>query len=69
MKGSLIGTVLTNGELDFVYHHMNRDMQVKTDHREEVSSHPGGAPPGNSKRKGRNGNGQVEIILRESLCW
>jgi len=23
-KGSLIGTVLTNGELDFVYHHMNR---------------------------------------------
>lgn len=30
MKGALIGTVLTNGELDFVYHHMNRDMQVKT---------------------------------------
>ena len=29
-KGSLIGTVLSNGELDFVYHHMNRDMQVKT---------------------------------------
>lgn len=27
LKGSLIGTVLTNGELDFVYHHMNRDMQ------------------------------------------
>lgn len=30
LKGSLIGTVLDNGELDFVYHHMNRDMQVKT---------------------------------------
>ena len=30
LKGSLIGTVLSNGELDFVYHHMNRDMQVKT---------------------------------------
>lgn len=30
LKGSLIGTVLTNGELDFVYHHMNQDMQVKT---------------------------------------
>lgn len=29
-KGSLIGTVLCNGELDFVYHHINRDMQVKT---------------------------------------
>lgn len=29
-KGSLVGTVLSNGELDFVYHHMNRDMQVKT---------------------------------------
>lgn len=30
LKGSLIGTVLRNGELDFVYHHMNQDMQVKT---------------------------------------
>lgn len=30
LKGSLIGTVLCDGELDFVYHHMNRDMQVKT---------------------------------------
>lgn len=30
LKGSLIGTVSTNGELDFVYHHMNQDMQVKT---------------------------------------
>lgn len=30
LKGSLIGMVLSNGELDFVYHHMNRDMQVKT---------------------------------------
>lgn len=29
-KGSLIGTVSGNGELDFVYHHMNRDMQIKT---------------------------------------
>lgn len=30
LKGSLIGTVSDNGELDFVYHHMNRDMKVKT---------------------------------------
>ena len=30
LRGSLIGTVLNNGELDFVYHHMNCDMQVKT---------------------------------------
>lgn len=30
LKGSLIGCVLDNGELEFVYHHMNRDMQVKT---------------------------------------
>lgn len=30
LKGSLIGSVSDNGELDFVYHHMNRDMQVKT---------------------------------------
>lgn len=30
LKGSLIGTVSANGELDFVYHHMNQDMQVKT---------------------------------------
>lgn len=30
LKGSLIGKVSTNGELDFVYHHMNQDMQVKT---------------------------------------
>ncbi len=30
LKGSLVGTVLDNGELDFVYHHMNREMQVKT---------------------------------------
>lgn len=30
LKGSLIGSVLDNGELDFVYHHMNRDMQIKT---------------------------------------
>ncbi len=30
LRGSLIGCVLDNGELDFVYHHMNRDMQVKT---------------------------------------
>lgn len=29
-KGSLIGTVQPNGELDFVYHHINRDMQIKT---------------------------------------
>lgn len=29
-KGSLIGTVLSNGELDFVYHHINKDMQIKT---------------------------------------
>ena len=25
LKGSLIGSVLDNGELDFVYHHMNSD--------------------------------------------
>ncbi len=30
LRGSLIGCVLDNGELDFVYHHMNRDMQVMT---------------------------------------
>ena len=30
LKGSLIGTVLCNGELDFVYHHMNQNMQIKT---------------------------------------
>ena len=30
LKGSLIGSVSDNGELDFVYHHMNREMQVKT---------------------------------------
>ncbi len=30
LKGFLIGSVLGSGELDFVYHHMNRDMQVKT---------------------------------------
>lgn len=30
LKGSLIGSVLDNGELDFVYQHMNRDMQIKT---------------------------------------
>lgn len=30
LKGSLIGSVLDNGELDFVYHHMNKDMQIKT---------------------------------------
>lgn len=30
LKGSLIGTVLCNGGLDFVYHHMNQNMQIKT---------------------------------------
>jgi hypothetical protein len=30
LNGSLIGSVLDNGELDFVYHHMNKDMQIKT---------------------------------------
>lgn len=30
LKGYLIGTVLDNGELDFTYHHMNKEMQVKT---------------------------------------
>ena len=30
LKGLLIGTVLCNGELDFVYHHMNQNMQIKT---------------------------------------
>ena len=30
LKGFLIGTVSINGELDFVYHHMNQVMQVKT---------------------------------------
>lgn len=30
MKGYLIGSVSDNGELDFVYHHMNRDMKIKT---------------------------------------
>lgn len=29
-KGYLVGTVLQNGELDFVYHHMSKDMQIKT---------------------------------------
>lgn len=30
LKGSLMGFVSDNGELDFVYHHINRDMKVKT---------------------------------------
>lgn len=30
LKGSLIGSVSDNGEIDFVYHHMNKEMQVKT---------------------------------------
>lgn len=30
LKGFLVGSVLDNGELDFVYRHMNRDMQIKT---------------------------------------
>ncbi len=30
LKGFLIGTVSINGEFDFVYHHMNQAMQVKT---------------------------------------
>lgn len=30
LKGSLIGTVLDNGEIAFVYHHMNHEMQTKT---------------------------------------
>lgn len=30
LKGSLIGKVLCNGELDFVYHHMNQNMEIKT---------------------------------------
>lgn len=30
LKGFLIDTVSINGELDFVYHHMNQVMQVKT---------------------------------------
>ena len=30
MKGSLIGSVSNSGELDFAYHHMNLDMQIKT---------------------------------------
>ena len=30
LKGSLIGSVSDNGELDFVYHHVNQNMQIKT---------------------------------------
>ena len=30
LKGSLVGTVKHNGELDFVYHHMNKCMKIKT---------------------------------------
>lgn len=30
LKGTLVGKVSKNGELDFVYHHMNLDMQIKT---------------------------------------
>lgn len=30
IKGFLVGTVLQNGELDFAYQHMNKDMQIKT---------------------------------------
>lgn len=30
LKGSLIGSVSNSGELDFAYHHMNLDMQIKT---------------------------------------
>ena len=30
VKGYLISSVSDNGEMDFVYHHMNQDMKVKT---------------------------------------
>lgn len=30
LKGSLVGRVLDNGELDFVYHHMDQNMLIKT---------------------------------------
>lgn len=30
LKGSLVGSVSGDGELDFVYHHMNRDRKLKT---------------------------------------
>ena len=29
-KGFLVGNVLPNGELDFVYHHINRNREIKT---------------------------------------
>ena len=30
LRGSLIGNVLENGELDFAYHHLNKDMERKS---------------------------------------
>lgn len=47
LKGSLIGKVLQNGEIDFVYEHMNQDMQIKTGNQRSfvvsrgVESHAG----------------------------
>ena len=30
LRGSLMGNVSANGELDFVYHHINKNMVIKT---------------------------------------
>ena len=30
LRGSLMGNVSANGELDFVYHHINKNMEIKT---------------------------------------
>ena len=30
LRGSLMGNVSVNGELDFVYHHINKNMEIKT---------------------------------------
>ena len=38
LKGFLIGSVSDNGELDFVYYHMNRKMQIKTGKCHSVST-------------------------------
>lgn len=38
LKGTLIGTVLQNGELDFVYQHSNREMQIRTGRCHSVPS-------------------------------
>lgn len=60
----MIGTVLCNGKLDFVYHHMNQNMEIKTGKCHSVPT----VQENGKIELSENGNGQVEIILKESLC-